>query len=993
MTNDDVPPPPLTPPGRYTEFLPIGEGGMGLVYWALDTKLGRPVALKVLRPPGLEGPEGVTPSAPLLLTAPSHPLPHFESLQARFLQEARITGALEHPSVLPVYELQETKGGLPYYTMRFVPGDRTLQTAIDEVSDASVAERLELLSPFLMVCDALRFAHDQGVIHRDLKPDNIALGAYGEVFVLDWGLAKIAREADAHADVAPGETPPALVSDHDLRTLPGWVGTPGHVAPEAIREGVEGLDIRSDVFQLGVILFQILTGTRPYDAATKEAYARAVLGGPPPDACELSPGVPRDLARIARAAMQGDPDARPASVEALANQIRAWQRDDREARDVAGWRHELETALASASDLTGHAQIRALDRAQPALRSILEHRPDDPEAIRSERRIQQLRTEATAASVQQARRATLRRVGLCVLLAVLILGTGVVTVLEQRRREADDARRDAVTTRVRAEDVVAFMIEDAQDPLAAVGRLDLLESVAQRAVTYYESDERPDQADTLTRLHHARALINLAEVHRVAGRSSAADAPLAKALVLLSKPGDETAVGRAATYLRAQGRARQLQLTLERGRSPDAVRGARAYLEAIDALDPVALPALSRARALSEGLALLTSAERQLGSWKTASVHADEALVAATTAAEHPGATTGDIIRRGRRALAAAALAGVAGNPDRALAQAKAELGAARAASEGPLEDARWGELIARGHLVVADMHREAARYAKGLLEATRAATTAEALETRSRGNLVWRSLAGAAHRSRGDLLERLGKIPEAAAAFEASLRRVRSLVAADDANARWRNQLITLLDRAARARRHQEGESEGVARLRREAVGHAAVLLKREPTTAHHRHLVAYTRGELARSLIARGRIEEGVEHLQQGVALARALFDENPANTEVLDLAVNLMHTHAAVLRLAGDFDGALARLDETTPLLRRGREARPQHWRPRLATMFIAWERWTCRAARDAGDVAKVDAARREAVDALRAALRGPPDDRLQRYAKKRLGELGE
>ena len=161
---------------------------MGAIYLALDTDLHRQVAMKIVRagagsgitstpfdvpppPPGDEGPGS------------------FGELRARFLREAMVTGMMEHPGVIPVYELGQTAAGVPYYTMRFVKGRRTLRTAMTEATARD--DRLALLEPFLKVCDTLAYAHARGILHRDLKPENIALGEFGEVIVLDWGLAKI----------------------------------------------------------------------------------------------------------------------------------------------------------------------------------------------------------------------------------------------------------------------------------------------------------------------------------------------------------------------------------------------------------------------------------------------------------------------------------------------------------------------------------------------------------------------------------------------------------------------------------------------------------------------------------------------------------------------------------------------------------------------------------------------------------------------------------
>jgi len=163
------------PDDRYVAFEPVGEGGMGVVYLALDTELNRRVAFKMVRPDAGTAATGKrsTPASPTDARPPARgtdAAETFEELKSRFLQEAWVTGGMEHPGIVPVYELGKTGAGVPYYTMRFVRGKRTLAQAIDELRDKTWDERLPLLEPFLKLCDTVRYAHSKGVVHRDLKP-------------------------------------------------------------------------------------------------------------------------------------------------------------------------------------------------------------------------------------------------------------------------------------------------------------------------------------------------------------------------------------------------------------------------------------------------------------------------------------------------------------------------------------------------------------------------------------------------------------------------------------------------------------------------------------------------------------------------------------------------------------------------------------------------------------------------------------------------------
>lgn len=217
---------------RYAIIRRIGEGGMGTVYLARDRELDREVALKVLRAP-----------------APA------DAEQLRMLREARILASLEHPGIVPVHDVGTLADGRLFYVMKHVRGER-----LDEFAHGA-RPRTELLRVFRQVCDAVAFAHTCGVIHRDLKPQNVMLGAFGEVLVLDWGLAKV-RGGGASAEADDGAAAANALAEVDTQT--GTVlGTPGYLAPEQLLGHRVDLDERADVYGLGGILYFLLGGTHP----------------------------------------------------------------------------------------------------------------------------------------------------------------------------------------------------------------------------------------------------------------------------------------------------------------------------------------------------------------------------------------------------------------------------------------------------------------------------------------------------------------------------------------------------------------------------------------------------------------------------------------------------------------------------------------------------------------------------------------------------------
>lgn len=282
-------------PAHLRVFPELGRGGMGRIHPATDRNLLRNVALKRL----------------------DKSLAEEQFYRDGFIAEAQITGQLEHPNIVPVHELTVDANGVPYFTMKLVQGESFNRWLADMSRPPGASERLEEgLEIFVKVCDAVAYAHHRGVIHRDIKPENIMVASFGQVYLMDWGLARLTKSRPGSGDMAPMEAP-------------GAVGTPEYMAPEQARGNPAHMDERSDIFGLGAVLYEIISGKRPYgdhrnqEVLLERARAGAVISI---DDATLGIGVAKRIRTIVQKAVASDPAERYQTVIELRRDVQDFLR-------------------------------------------------------------------------------------------------------------------------------------------------------------------------------------------------------------------------------------------------------------------------------------------------------------------------------------------------------------------------------------------------------------------------------------------------------------------------------------------------------------------------------------------------------------------------------------------------------------------------------------------------------------------------------------------
>jgi len=387
----------------------IARGGMGVVLKGRDPDLGRDLAVKVLLEAHKENPD----------------------LVRRFVEEAQIGGQLQHPGVVPVYELGTFGEGRPYFTMKLVKGQMLSELLAERNSPADDLPRF--LDIFQQMCQTMAYAHARNVIHRDLKPSNVMVGSFGEVQVMDWGLAKVLPRGGVVDDAAAGRSPEhqtviaaRVGTDSDLSQAGSVMGTPAYMAPEQARGEIDLVDERADVFALGSILCEILTGKPAFVGRNPGELHRKAAVADLADAMKRleASRVDLELAALAGDCLAREAEDRPRHAGLVAQRLTTY-------------RAEVENKLRAAEIARATEEARAEEEAKRRVLADELAREADARAQES-----QLTAEAAQAKAKAESRARRMTGALAAALLVLVMAVGGGYAVFQRQRALRNAQVD-----------------------------------------------------------------------------------------------------------------------------------------------------------------------------------------------------------------------------------------------------------------------------------------------------------------------------------------------------------------------------------------------------------------------------------------------------------------------------------------------------------------------------------------------------------------------
>ncbi len=842
--------------GKYKLVEEIGAGGMGIIYRATDTVLGREVAVKVLH-------ENYDPESGAAL---------------RFAGEAQITSQLQHPSIPPVHALGALPDGRPFLAMKLIRG-QTLEASLKARTDVA-ADRGRFVVVFEQICQALAYAHGHDVIHRDLKPANVMVGAFGEVQVMDWGLAKVLV---AEAPASPTETqdqatrvstqisPTPELSPH---TQAGsLVGTPAFAPPEQVAGEIDKVDRRADVFGLGAVLAVILTGKPPYVGDTAESVRVQALRGKLDDcfarlaACGAEP----ELVALCRRCLAFEPADRPANAEAVAKAVA-----------------ELRTA--------------ADERARRA----------ELERVRVEGK--QATAEAKAAERRKRRRLW---IGAAAVLALAVVGglTAVVVVQQRANKElAGEQAKVQARFDMAVKAIETFHTGVSQEALLKNPQLrELRTKLLRQAAGFYTDMETllAGQTDAKSRTTLATGYIQLAKLTDKIGDKKAAVAVFRKALAvrreLAAAPGADVETrldvarsliglgellaetGDLVGSLQANEEGRDIAAALKAEAPTDAVREQLAAgYQGIG----VALGYMGKTADALESFAKAVPLAQKLLDANPANADFQELLAKCCT-------NSGFMLTS-------------AGRPAEALEAFRKELPLRQKLAESKPANIEYKTSLASCHLNIGGvLAPPLGKYAESM-EATRQALVIyqKLVEDYPAVSNYQMALA-TIQNNRATGLARLGKLPEALEALRNAVAVYQKLVDDNPAVPQFQFALAVLVRNTGEILKQIGKPAEGLE-LFRKALAIGQKLVDANPANTRFQDIQAKSHNAIGVVLLSMGKPAEALEPLGKALTIGQKLVDANPAGTAYKIMLANYHNNIGLALGRQQRFAEAFTALD---------------------------------------------------------------------------------